>query len=49
MFQNSLQVWKTNECQEAGTTCLLYDVEAFRFRYGLVALCFKVRDSEGVL
>ena len=35
-------VWKMNECQEEGTTCLLYDIEAFRFRYGLVALCFKV-------
>jgi hypothetical protein len=35
-------VWKMNECQQDGTTCLLYDIEAFRLRYGLVAMGFKV-------
>ena len=35
-------VWKPTQCQMEGTTCLLYDIEQFRLRYGLVAIAYKV-------
>ena len=35
-------VWKPTQCQTEGTTCLLYDIEQFRLRYGLVAIAYKV-------
>jgi hypothetical protein len=35
-------VWKMTDCSSAGTTCLLYDIEQFRVRYGLVALAYKL-------
>uniref|UniRef100_A0A914W9C0 Solute carrier organic anion transporter family member n=1 Tax=Plectus sambesii TaxID=2011161 RepID=A0A914W9C0_9BILA len=35
-------VWKPGVCGQEGTTCLLYDIETFRVRYGLIALVIKV-------
>ena len=41
-------VWKPTECQTEGTTCLLYDIEQFRVRYGLVAIAYKVRKTQKI-
>jgi hypothetical protein len=31
---------------QEGTTCLLYDIETFRIRYGLIALVIKVTTKQ---
>ncbi len=44
VIDTTCMVWKHNQCGDDGTICLLYDIDAFRLRYGSIALVLKVRE-----